>query len=320
MTLAVAAMALAALQAEPPPVETPRPLAWMLDGEIEARVAAAEAEAERFEAAAAAADALRDDVLARRQAASDERARLAESLEALPRGARKDAEARIATLVAQVESLAARGRQAAAEADAHRASAEAQRRFAAQVREEGRLREQEELAALPAGTELPSLPDARLLAARAYHEQRLARIPVQLAALDRQLERARSTPERAAVVARKEGVRAGAAVDGIAMRRIDEELRFREATKRDEALAARQMEAVARARAAERETPVPVATATGPDAVDRMLDRVLEEQDRRAAQAEARARLARRVIRIVATVAGLAVIVGALVLVLRRMA
>lgn len=292
-------------------------LSWMIDAEIPARAVAAQAEAARLDAQATRSSALREGVLARRQAALEEKTRLEAGLAEVSWGKKSETERRIVELATQVDAADVRAKQLAAEAGSFRTQAEAQRSFAAAADAEAKTRAAEAAKhRIEPGTELGTLSDARLGEARAWHERSLARAPKQLAALERELQQVHSISERGAVVARKDSVRASVAAAQFEIARIAEELRFRAASKVDESARADEMLAIAKARAAERETPAPVST--GPDKVDAMLDRVLEAQDRRAAEAAAKSKRMATLARIGGAIGGFGALGTALFLVLRR--
>lgn len=292
-------------------------LSWMIDEEIPAHVGVAQAEATRLDLLAGQSSKLRDSVLVRKTAASEEKAKLEASLAELSRGKKSDAEKRIAELEAEVTAAGKREKELAAEAAGYRQQAQARRAFATAAGTEGRKRQQDAARnALDPDAELGSLSDVRLGEIRAWHERLLERVPQQLAALESELDRATELADRGAVVARKELVRASMVASQGEIQRIADELRFREDSKTEESARADEMLAVAKARASERETPVP--TATGTDAVDVMLDRVIAEQDRRAAYAAAKSKNTATALRIGGAVGGLGALGATLYVVLRR--
>lgn len=311
----VLATALLLLAAPPPAAD----LSWLIDAEIPARIAAAEAEAVRLDAQAAESDRLRKDVLARRQAALAEKAVLEPTLASLSRGKRNDAEKRIAELDRVAEAQGVREKQLLAEGNVHRLAAQARRAFASAADGAAKARAAEDARfRLEPDADLGGIPDVRLADIAGYHRRRTARLPKQLAALDEELEVATTPARRGDVVARKEAARAVAAEDEAAILRIADELRFRAESKSDEAAMARQMEEAARAKEAERTSPTPTAAPADRAAVDAMLDRVLAEQDRKAAASASASKTLRTVLRILAALAGIGALGAVLVFVLRR--
>lgn len=315
MILALAMLLLAAAPAAAPD------LSWLIDAEIPGRIAAAQADATRLDLLASQSLKLREGVVARRAAALEEKVKLQASLAALSRGKKSDAEKRIVDLEAQAAAAETRAKQLAAEAAAYREQAASRRAFAAAAAAEARRRQADAAKnSLQSEADLGPMSDARLGEARAWNERLLARVPKQLAALEAELDQAASIPDRGAVVARKEAVRASAAASQAEIQRIADELSYRAESKNEEAAMADEMLAAARARASERESPEPVATATGPDAVDAMLDRVIAAQDRQAADAAAKSKSTATALRIGGAIGGLGALGATLYVVLRRMA
>lgn len=314
MSLAFAAASLLAAAGAAPD------LSWAVDGEIPARIAAAEADARKQDALAAQADELRRTALAKRQAALTEKADLEADLAEMSRGKRSEAEKKIAALAAAAEQAEARAKQLALEAQAIRSKAASQRSLAAALAAEAKSREADAAKnAIDPDADLSELSDARLKEAIAFHQRRLARVPAQLAALDAELDAGMDLSERGAVVARKDAVRGAAAVDRAEAERLSDELRFRADTKIDEALAAEALDAAAKAKALENATPSPSATTDSEHSkkVDAALDRILAKQDQAAADARTREKTMRTVARWVFAVGGFGVLALILVFVLK---
>lgn len=315
MILALATLLLAAAPA------AASDLSWLIDAEIPGRIATAQADATRLDLLAAQSLKLREGVVARQTAALEEKAKLQASLAELSRGKRSDAEKRIVELEAQAAAAETREKQLAAEAAAYRQQAVARRTFTSAAAAEARSRQADAAKnALDPEADLGPMSDARLGEVRAWNERLLARVPKQLAALEAELDQAASIPDRGAVVARKEAVRASAAASHAEIQRIADELSYRAESKQEESARADEMLVAAKARASERESPSPAATATGPDAVDALLDRVIAGQDRRAADAAAKSKNTATALRIGGAVGGLGALGATLYVVLRRMA
>lgn len=290
----------------------------VVDGELAARAAAAIREAEGYDAGADRARRLYDESVAAREAAAAEKAKLEAQLAEASRLARGTIEARIAELAEQIRLASAREPRLVTERALYEEKAGSLRATAAALTHEAKRRDADRTAnALPADADLGTLPDVRLAQARAFHERRLGRVPLQLAALDRELDAAKEQGARAAVVVRKDGVRASAAADQAMIARIAEELSYREGAKHDDAEIARRLEEAGRARAAERAeaegTPRPVST--GPDEKDRFLDSVLAAQDAEVAAAEAAQERTRMLSRVLQWLVGVLAIGGMLAVV-----
>lgn len=287
-------------------------LSWVVDADLPVRMAAAETEATRLEALAAQRNETRRTVIAKRQAALKEKGELEADLAGLSRGKKSEAEARIAALARDAEQADARAKALASEAAALQSQALAQRTFAATLAVEAKARKDDEASnAIPAGADLTQISDAKLRAARAWHQRRIDRVPKQLAALDAELDGASGVSDRGAVVERKGAVRAAASAEQGEIDRIGDELRFRADSKTDDATAAAQLDAAARAKASENATPAASPGST-PDHIDAALDRILAKQDREAADAIAHEKTTRTFVRFAAAVGGF----GALALIL----
>lgn len=259
-------------------------LSWLIDDDIPSHVAAAEQDAAALASAAAQTDAIRAQVLQRREASLKEKATLEPTLATLSRGKRSDAEKRIAELVGIADAAAKRAGQLQADSIAQRREALAKRDLAVAMKREGDARRAEDAKRrLAEDADLATLPDVRLKDAIAYWQKRIARLPKQLAALDVLLESEGTTGSRGDVFARKEAARAAAAADEAEIARITEELRFRADSKSDETVTAGQLDDAAKIKAAELHAS-PTLVPAGPDTTDAMLDRVLASQDREAAE------------------------------------
>lgn len=291
---------------------------WLIDADIPAHVVAARQEAARFDAAAAESDRLREGVVTRQEAALASKRAIEAGLPKLSTGKRADAEKQIAEFDALAGAQAARAKQLALESSQRMQQASAQRALAMAYEGVAKSRREDDAKhRLAPGADITPLSDARLGEITAHYKRRLARLPAQLAALDAALESSASTGGRGEVFARKEALRTAAAEEEAEIARIVEELRYRADSKSDEDLLVRQMEDGAKAKAAERASPVPTSTG-GIDHVDAMLDRVIAEQDAEAAAQAATSRLLATGGRILAAVAGIGVLGAILVFVLRR--
>lgn len=290
------------------------PLAWVPDVELAPRAAQARTEAAALRARADAADAERATLEARRTDAAAEKERVAGALEELGRIQRGLAESRIRELEARIANLDGRIAALSREAAQARTRAPALDAQAIALDAESAERTRDARNALGLDVDLTNLPDLRLEEARAHYGRRLARVPVQLAAIDRMgADRSIPATTRSALVARANEIRAGRDADALASRRVEEELRYRAGARADEREQAERMLDAAALRASEPTPTVMVVGSARSAELDRALDRILAEQDAQAARVEARRRTLRAAVRggaVLAVVsAGMAVIV-----------
>ena len=298
-------------------------LSWLVDDEIPAYAAAAEQQAAGHDAGAAQTRKLHADVTARRAGYDAEKAKLAAELPnagALERGGIEKRIAELSTLIAndtkRLEEL--RG-----EEERQKAAAAGQRAFAAAAKSELAARQadaKKNALVFESEEDLAGLPDARIKQAIAFHERRLARIPAQLAALEKRMDEATDMTGRGQAMARKGDVRGFAATEENMIAVLKEALQYRESAKADEDVLADQLEQTAKARAAERASEVepPIAKATGPDEKDRFLDEMIAREDREAAAVEDRAKLQRTLLRAALSLLVIGGLVTVVVFLVRR--
>lgn len=268
-------------------------LSWVTDAALAPDAANARAEAARLSAEAEAAEKNRATLAAERKALADEQAQLIAALPGLKHSKKKQAEQRLQEIPPRIRSLdgSIAERQGVVARD--RAAAARDVALAAALDRERAQRAREAADAISPDDDLAQLSDARLLKGRAWLTLRLSRIPKQIAAIDRDMDRLSTPTARAQLLAAADAVRAEKAADEALIARIDQERNYRSETKADEARAADDMARAAAAKASadaadKKALATLEVTSARSAALDRDLDAILAAQDAAAAKVERR--------------------------------
>jgi hypothetical protein len=315
------------LAATPPAIHAPATpaaassgLDWILDDDLAPRATAARADAAAQKTAAANADQQRTAELAKQQSADAEKAELFRTLGTLSGKKKTQADARMAELDAASKEAAARALRFAGEAAAARARAAADESFATKVEAEDKLRKAQAVDRIDPDAELGGFSDLQLSKAKAWWKRTAARAPVQIAALEKQIDIDQTQGGRASLMARADAVRAQARFAQAQQDRLDEELRFRGETKADES--DRAAEVLAAAQAKVTDTPMEAMTMSSARsaALDRKLDEIAAAKETEAADADAARRSRRFWMRTIGALATVAAAAALIVVMLKRSA